>query len=612
MRQGRAGQRKNKCLSRRVAPPITLPVTLEDPATTWKGPPPGSEPQNFAPNSNSFSGPPAGFQGPSPFQQGPPAGAGSPAGAGPQQQQQYQQQGPPPGSTTPQYTASPAPSGSSTPGPGPPQSVGNAGGFPPPQNSGGPPYNGPGPGPFGSPSAGGPPFGRPGSSGPPFVGGPGPGPGNQFVAAHAQHFGTPGGFSMPPGSPFGPGPGHPMSSHGPMGPGHGLIPGQMGPGPNPVDRMDQGSLPVPRRHTPYFGQPDYRIYELNKRLQQRTEVSRNESDNLWWDAFATEFFEDDASLTLSFCLEDGPKRYTIGRTLIPRYFRSIFEGGVTELYYNMKHPKESFHNTSITLDCDQCTMITHHGKPLFTKVCTEGRLILEFTFDDLMRIKSWHFAVRTHRELILRSVVGMHSQQDPSVLDQLSKNITRQGITNSTLNYLRLCVILEPMQELMSRHKAYALTPRDCLKTTLFQKWQRIVAPPELQRPANKRRKRKGSNSGGAANSAPPAPNKKRSPGPNFSLASQDVMVVGEPSLMGGEFGDEDERLITRLENTQYDAANSLDHDNHGFHADSPMPGSNTWGPGPGDRGGPGGVGPPQGGTPSNQDSDKKSPAVSQ
>lgn len=42
----------------------------------------------------------------------------------------------------------------------------------------------------------------------------------------------------------------------------------------------------------------------------------------------------------------------------------------------------------------------------------------------------------------------------------------------------QLCVILEPMQELMSRHKAYALSPRDCLKTTLFQKWQRMVAPP--------------------------------------------------------------------------------------------------------------------------------------
>ena len=45
---------------------------------------------------------------------------------------------------------------------------------------------------------------------------------------------------------------------------------------------------------------------MNKRLQQRTE----DSDNLWWDAFATEFFEDDANITLTFCLEDGPKRYS--------------------------------------------------------------------------------------------------------------------------------------------------------------------------------------------------------------------------------------------------------------------------------------------------------------
>ena len=105
-------------------------------------------------------------------------------------------------------------------------------------------------------------------------------------------------------------------------------------------------------------QPDYKIFEMNKRLQQRTE----DSDNLWWDAFANEFFEDEAQLTLTFCLEDGPKRYSestwryihstrfiqkhgrhrkmlrnncniiskcdilaVGRTLIPRFFRSIFE-----------------------------------------------------------------------------------------------------------------------------------------------------------------------------------------------------------------------------------------------------------------------------------------------
>uniref|UniRef100_A0A4W3IFN2 LIM domain binding 2a n=1 Tax=Callorhinchus milii TaxID=7868 RepID=A0A4W3IFN2_CALMI len=332
------------------------------------------------------------------------------------------------------------------------------------------------------------------------------------------------------------------------------------------------------RHTPYVVQPDYRIYELNKRLQTRTE----DSDNLWWDAFATEFFEDDATLTLSFCLEDGPKRYTIGRTLIPRYFSTIFEGGVTDLYYVLKHSKESYHNSSITLDCDQCTMVTQHGKPMFTKVCTEGRLILEFTFDDLMRIKTWHFTIRQYRELVPRTILAMH-----------------------------LCVILEPMQELMSRHKTYNLSPRDCLKTCLFQKWQRMVAPPgrtsqsavipfllrhtastpqpRLARPAhnaeptrqqtNKRRKRKNSAnsiSNSNAGNTNSTNNKKKSPAGNFSLSSQvpDVMVVGEPTLMGGEFGDEDERLITRLENTQYDAANGID-DEEDFN-NSPALGNNS------------------------------------
>ncbi|CAF5209853.1 unnamed protein product, partial [Rotaria magnacalcarata] len=61
-------------------------------------------------------------------------------------------------------------------------------------------------------------------------------------------------------------------------------------------------------------------------------------------------------------------------------------------------------------------------------------------------------------------------------------------------------------------------------------------------------------------------PTKKRSPAnstfsqtaqgavtPNMNSMPGDVMIVGEPSLMGGEMDDEDERYITRLENTQYD-----------------------------------------------------------
>lgn len=50
----------------------------------------------------------------------------------------------------------------------------------------------------------------------------------------------------------------------------------------------------------------------------------------------------------------------------------------------------------------------------------------------------------------------------------------------------------------------------------------------EAQRQPNKRRKRKGSQSSAATNNTPAAPTKKRSPGPNFSLASQVRLILNE------------------------------------------------------------------------------------
>ena len=97
-------------------------------------------------------------------------------------------------------------------------------------------------------------------------------------------------------------------------------------------------------------------------------------------------------------------------------------------------------------------------------------------------------------------------------------------------------------------------------------------------------------------------------------------MVVGEPSLMGGEFGDEDERLITRLENNQYDtsgvddAGGSAGGPSGGPGANPPAPSGPGGGPAPFNSSpmtsGPGGPWP----DPSrpNQDADKKSPAIGQ
>ena len=52
--------------------------------------------------------------------------------------------------------------------------------------------------------------------------------------------------------------------------------------------------------------------------------------------------------------------------------------------------------------------------------------------------------------------------------------------------------------------------------------------------------------------------------------------MVGEPTLMGGEFGDEDERLITRLENTQLEGASGLD-DEDSFNSSPALGARSPW-----------------------------------
>lgn len=64
------------------------------------------------------------------------------------------------------------------------------------------------------------------------------------------------------------------------------------------------------------------------------------------------------------------------------------------------------------------------------QVCTEGRLILEFTFDDLMRIKTWHFTIRQYRELVPRSILAMHVSNIISILSPsflFPLHLTQQG-----------------------------------------------------------------------------------------------------------------------------------------------------------------------------------------
>lgn len=333
-------------------------------------------------------------------------------------------------------------------------------------------------------------------------------------------------------------------------------------------------------------QTEFRIIELNRRLQSRPiqrypisplpSVGNPYDEEVWWEKFASEFFEDDATLTLRI-QEDKPVEFTIGRTLIPKFFRTYFDGGVTDLSINLRNPKETCtHPHTVTLDCDQTFIVTNniYKHPAISTnqgvvVHTEGRLVLEFVSNnDTLSIKSWKFYTKCCREYIDRSVLALGLPNS-----FLVEPITRQGLTKSTVSYLKMCMIMEPMQDIIVLHRHTKLDPRSCMQKLLVDKYK-FRAEDDNRTLINKRRKRKPSaapaasgptgrkskaNMSNAASIANSTNNIVVTPpsAPSFSLASQDVMVVGEPSIMGGDFADDNERIKTQLENSQYDPSTS-------------------------------------------------------
>lgn len=373
--------------------------------------------------------------------------------------------------------------------------------------------------------------------------------------------------------------------------------------PPPPGYMQHPGNPTPQNHpergSPFYQnipQTEFRIIELNKRLQTRPNFRYSTNQMLltecseeyyWWEKFASDFFDDDSTLTLAYhsslSPDDKVVEYRIGRTLIPRFFRSYFAGGVIDLSIKLRNTRELTHNSSmITLECDQADITTKNifhypaaNMPMCVIVHTEGRLSLDFVSNsyDTLLIKSWRFYTNQYREYIDRSAAGLSNAF-------LVEPVTRYGLTKSTLSFLKMCMIMEPMQELMFHHKHTKIDPRSCLKQLLVDKYKHKTID-DTRTQTTKRRKRRttpavGVTKKGKANNVNNSNanimnnnnnnigfnnsinNSLMTPSagvgmPNLSLASQDVMVVGEPSMLGQDFGDENERRITRLVNNQFD-----------------------------------------------------------
>ena len=88
----------------------------------------------------------------------------------------------------------------------------------------------------------------------------------------------------------------------------------------PLPMQPQMPAPPPGLidHMPHFNHlvpPELKLFELNKRMQMRPPVPPPDDlfahqipipdPNQWWDAFASDFFDDDATMTTAFFTENG-------------------------------------------------------------------------------------------------------------------------------------------------------------------------------------------------------------------------------------------------------------------------------------------------------------------
>jgi hypothetical protein len=405
-------------------------------------------PQQLDEGPNGMGGPGfCGQQGP-PFdfyQQGPPQGGG------------------PPGMPPPHFVPPPMPMYGDGPPSGPPQMM-----MQQPQSVQGPPVSSIGPLP-------------PGSSGQQFHSQPGQdqSPQLQMMPPMHSHPGAPnqpGSISTPQGPPPQQMPPQPHQLPLP----HPMFPGGFPRQPGPIMLFPPPSIPQP----PFL---EFRLQEMNRRLyqfhSQFYQQAPCESHEQWWDAFSQEFFDELGSMSLcmqEYSAEQGGfvlKRYSISRHFIPRFFRSLFTNGISQLHFVLRSPAQEMveqHRIPemfgcCALNCENLLMVTSHERPLQTEVQTECRLFIKFApFNPTSgyRIREWFIELRSCQEFYAKD--GIHPMDGMG--DRKLMPITSLGLPLQTMAEMRMWQMMDQMQPIVDRVKETNETPQVALQQLVAER----------------------------------------------------------------------------------------------------------------------------------------------
>ncbi|CAG8434129.1 4737_t:CDS:2 [Ambispora gerdemannii] len=177
----------------------------------------------------------------------------------------------------------------------------------------------------------------------------------------------------------------------------------------------------------------------------------------YWKVFAQFFFAEDVYMKYTLCNERTDnigKTYELKYPVIPRYYQTFFESGVTSIQLILGSPKEQDMGNGCQLDCPKASMVYYYENG--SQVVHSGHLIV--MFNQTSKINSFEFRTRNFTEYIPRSHVTKNMPNDIE-----SSVVSEFGIPQRTLRCLDLAegsdliqgVMMESMQKRVGPIQAF-------------------------------------------------------------------------------------------------------------------------------------------------------------
>ncbi|KAG9290369.1 hypothetical protein G9A89_007100 [Geosiphon pyriformis] len=185
-------------------------------------------------------------------------------------------------------------------------------------------------------------------------------------------------------------------------------------------------------------------------------MHHRKDDIQYWKVFAQFFFAEDVWMSCSLWNNrlGDQKLFELKYPVIPRFYQTFFESGVTSIQLILGSPKEQTINNGCRLDCPKASMVYHYENG--SQVVHSGHLIV--MFNQTSKINSFEFKTKIFREYIPRPHIPNAIQRNDESL------VNDYGIPQKTMRCIEVADGVDLMQEIISMAVQRQLGPRQAFR----------------------------------------------------------------------------------------------------------------------------------------------------